>query len=376
MEYLSRVLSYTTSTMPFRFHPLYAKLKLCHLMFADDLLLFSKGDIDDLLLFSKGDIGSIMKILRSFATFSCASGLQMNNSKTNAYFNGVLTCVKKDILQATGFIEGQLPFRYLGVIITCGKIKKSDCNILIEKTISRIRSFRSKKLAYAGRFILFNSVPKVSWDKVCAPKQKGGLGIRDSQAWNLATIGKLVWWIYCSPDRLWVKWISQIYLKGVNLSEYSLNVKVILSAVDMHWHPYIWNSLCLPNHQFMGWLIAREAIVLKDRLCRLGVAPDDYCLICGIAAKTPSHLYQECEYSKQIFEEMARLCGVLFSAAKFIQWITTSQISTLEKGVILCLLLAAQYHIWMQRNKARVEGCIMRPEVLCQMIKREVKIWL
>ncbi|XP_074290503.1 uncharacterized protein LOC141617216 [Silene latifolia] len=88
MEYLSRVLRFTTTTMPFKFHPLCGSLQLSHLMFADDLLLFSKGDIP-----------SIMVLLRSFATFPCASGLQLNPTKTNAYFNGVSSGVKKDILQ-------------------------------------------------------------------------------------------------------------------------------------------------------------------------------------------------------------------------------------------------------------------------------------
>ncbi|XP_074265375.1 uncharacterized protein LOC141587805 [Silene latifolia] len=78
MEYLSRVLGYVTENMGFRYHPTCGKIKLSHLMFADDLLLFSKGDV-----------GSIMVLLRAFATFSRASYLHMSPTKTNAYFNGV-----------------------------------------------------------------------------------------------------------------------------------------------------------------------------------------------------------------------------------------------------------------------------------------------
>ncbi|XP_074299812.1 uncharacterized protein LOC141630982 [Silene latifolia] len=243
MEYLSRIMAYTTEHMNFKYHPLYGQLKLSHLMFADDLLLLSKGDVS-----------SIMVLLRSFATFSVASGLQMNNTKTCAYFNRVLGWVKKDILQIYGVIESQLPFRYLGVPITCGRMSKGDCNILVEKLVRRIRSFGTKKLSYSGRLVLVNSVltalysywinifvipkgvlnkvnaicrnylwdgspdfirvPRVSWAKVCAPKSEGGLGIKDSIIWNHASIGKLVWWVYCSPDRLWVKWVNQLYIKG------------------------------------------------------------------------------------------------------------------------------------------------------------------
>ncbi|XP_074289422.1 uncharacterized protein LOC141614574 [Silene latifolia] len=126
----------------------------------------------------------------------------------------------------------------------------------------------------------------------------------------------------------------------------------------------------------MGWLIAREAMLLKDRLHRLGVATDDRCLICGAAAETHTHLFLECSYSKLIFEEMARLCGIILPSTGYIQWIGLSQVSDLKKGVILCFFQAAHYHIWMQRNRARLDGCIMRPKILCKMIKREAKTWL
>ncbi|XP_074317278.1 uncharacterized protein LOC141653416 [Silene latifolia] len=99
-----------------------------------------------------------MVLLRSFSTFSHTSGLQMNSSKTNAYFNGVSSWIKKDILEISGFQEGHLPFRYLGVPITCGRMTNSDCSILVEKLVSRIRSFGTNKLSYSGRLVLVTSV--------------------------------------------------------------------------------------------------------------------------------------------------------------------------------------------------------------------------
>ncbi|XP_074313673.1 uncharacterized protein LOC141648862 [Silene latifolia] len=72
IEYLSRILDRVTTTM--KFHPLCGQLRLSHLLFADDLLLFSKGDSQ-----------SIMILLRAFATFSVATGLQMNAMKSNIY---------------------------------------------------------------------------------------------------------------------------------------------------------------------------------------------------------------------------------------------------------------------------------------------------
>ncbi|XP_074313823.1 uncharacterized protein LOC141649019 [Silene latifolia] len=340
MEYLSRILHYTTTSMPFKHHPLCSKMKLTHLMFADNLLLFSKGDIE-----------SIMILLRSFATFSCASGLQMSPAKTNAYFNGVQHWVKLDILQVAGFTEGQLPFRYLGVPITCGRMKKSDCNILVEKLVSRIRSFGSRKLSYDGRLLLVNSVltalysywvnifvipkgvlnkvnvicrnylwdgsadyirvPLVSWEKVCSPKHEGGLGIRDSLAWNYATIGKLVWWIYCCPNRVRDmlasgysndQWI--LSTKGYSVSQgYELLRNKFQSMV---WSSHIWNNWCLPKHQFVGWLIQRNALQLKGKLFSLGIVSDDLCMLCSNASETVEHLFQNCEYSRRLLDLFPR----------------------------------------------------------------------
>ncbi|XP_074266302.1 uncharacterized protein LOC141588774 [Silene latifolia] len=132
--------------------------------FYTNLLGSSHDTIDVAKMWSRwerdqaGDVNSIMVLLRSFATFSCASGLQMNSTKTNAYFNGVHSWVKQDIIQVSRFQEGHLPFKYLGVPITCGRMKKSDCNILVEKLVSKIRSFGTKKLSYLGKLILVNSV--------------------------------------------------------------------------------------------------------------------------------------------------------------------------------------------------------------------------
>ncbi|XP_074293011.1 uncharacterized protein LOC141619896 [Silene latifolia] len=77
-------------------------------------------------LSSKGDVGSIMVLFRAFSTFSRASGLQMSPTKTSAYFRGVPGWVKDDILLVSGFYEEELPFKYLGIPITAGRLTKAQ----------------------------------------------------------------------------------------------------------------------------------------------------------------------------------------------------------------------------------------------------------
>ncbi|XP_074265679.1 uncharacterized protein LOC141588123 [Silene latifolia] len=397
MEYLSRVLTYVTDTMKFKYHPLCASLKLSHLMFADDLLLFSKGDV-----------GFIMVLLRAFATFSKASGLLMSPSKNSAYFNGVDAGVKQDILQVAGFSEGSLPFSYLGVPITAGRMKKAEGQILVEKLISRIRSFGSKKLSYAGRLVLVNSVltalynywvnifiipkgvlnrlnaicrsylwdgssellrvPLVSWEKVCAPRTEGGLGIRDSCSWNVAAMVCRV------RDKLSAGYQDGQWMldtKGYTVSSGYELVRNKFQAVS--WDKFVWSDWNVPKHSFVGWLIAREALQVKAKLFALGISQDDHCLICGSAGETHDHLFQQCSYSQRVLKMIADDVQVVLPAGALFAGIWSQVKSGVQQKVVMCAVMAAVYSIWMQRNRVRVEGSLLRPEVLIHQIRQLLK---
>lgn len=80
MEYLNRCLMQLTKNSEFRYHPRCKRLNLMHICFADDLLLFSKGDV-----------GSVTQLFEAFKLFSSASGLKANQSKSSIYFGGVAT---------------------------------------------------------------------------------------------------------------------------------------------------------------------------------------------------------------------------------------------------------------------------------------------
>ncbi|XP_074263657.1 uncharacterized protein LOC141586354 [Silene latifolia] len=222
----------------------------------------------------------------------------------------------------------------------------------------------------------FVRVPMVGWEKVCCPKSKGGLGIRDSFAWNIAAIGKLVWWVYYSPDRLWVKWVNQnghwlLDVRGYTLrSGYGL---IRHKFQNMPWHKQIWNSWSLPTHQFIGWIIAREALMLNDKLFSLGIAPDDDCLLCGKGGESHTHLFQTCEYSRRLLDEVSKVLRITLPVSNPLQRIADGQFSQVQKGVILSAISATFYHIWLQRNKARVDGVIQRPEILRDLIQKEIK---
>ena len=68
----------------------------------------------------------------------------------------------------------------------------------------------------------------VSWDKICRPRDLGGLGLYSTKARNLALLAKLNWRVMENPNSLWARtliakyclmalWMGDWELAGVGL---------------------------------------------------------------------------------------------------------------------------------------------------------------
>lgn len=79
MEALSRMLNETSSMEGFKFHPGCKNLGLTHLMFADDLMMFSKADVT-----------SIRMLLATMNQFHNIAGLKSNKAKSQMVLGGVI----------------------------------------------------------------------------------------------------------------------------------------------------------------------------------------------------------------------------------------------------------------------------------------------
>ncbi|XP_062118460.1 uncharacterized protein LOC133832091 [Humulus lupulus] len=254
MEYLSRIMGKVGERAGFRFHDHCEELRLNHLSFADDILLFCHGDFK-----------SVYLILQGLKLFSKTSGLFPSEEKSAIYCGGMEETKVQRILDASGFQRSSLPFRHLGVPICAKKNSAMECSVLLEKMTGRIRQWSTRNLSFAGRITLINSVlisihsywsqlfliPKrilkeinaicraflwhgttissnsggVAWEKIYRPKRAGGLGFRNILAWNKAALGKYVWAISSTKDDLWVKWINSVYIKDQVWWDYSAPVQ-------------------------------------------------------------------------------------------------------------------------------------------------------
>ncbi|GKA59909.1 RNA-directed DNA polymerase, eukaryota, reverse transcriptase zinc-binding domain protein [Tanacetum coccineum] len=206
----------------FKYHYGCKKLKITHLCFADDLLMFCHGD------------GSSVETIRnSLEEFSNYSGLKANMNKSTVFFGGMTEAEQRLILDTVPFPIGRLPVRYLGVPLITKKISATDCKPLVEKVRNRVMDWRNRSLSYAGRVQLIESVLSsmhVYWASVfLLPKNviyeinkilKGFLwcqGIKQLLEWNEVLLTRQLWKVASKEKTLWVKWINTERLKGKSI---------------------------------------------------------------------------------------------------------------------------------------------------------------
>lgn len=129
MEYFTTLIKKMSRNDGFSFHYHCKQLRLTQLIFVDDLMLFSKGNIQLVVL--------MVKTLKAFEE---ASGLMASLQKSAIYNGNVMEEIQQRIVEITKIKKGEFPFRYLGVSITSKSLSKGDCNILIDKMLKRINA--------------------------------------------------------------------------------------------------------------------------------------------------------------------------------------------------------------------------------------------
>ncbi|XP_074316002.1 uncharacterized protein LOC141652437 [Silene latifolia] len=240
-------------------------------------------------------------------------------------------------------------------------------------------------------------------------KAAGGLGIKKASTWNIASVGKLVNWIYVKADRLWIKWIDSVYLKGMDWNDYTpandstwtwktiCKVKEQLkhgfidncwaphqkgytishgydwlmgTAHTQHWTKIVWNEWNVPKHSFNSWLIMQGGLNTKVRLFSYGCCQDDLCILCAEQAETNEHLFTECKFSCQVQKSVEDWIERPFPSDS--ELLNTSDSSMKWKALAL-VLSCYRYTVWHQRNIARIQFSVTRPVIVAERMKMVVQ---
>lgn len=147
MEYLSRMIKISTANPDFNHHPKCSKLDITHLAFADDLMIFTRGDAE-----------SVRIISNTLHQFGKISGLQINPSKSKIFAAGISNDLYVELQNISNFPPGEFLVRYLGLPLIHGKIKCSHFAPPVEGISKRINEWTTSSLSYAGKLELIVAV--------------------------------------------------------------------------------------------------------------------------------------------------------------------------------------------------------------------------
>ncbi|XP_057808540.1 uncharacterized protein LOC131023021 [Salvia miltiorrhiza] len=194
-----------------------------HLLYADDILIFCKA--------TKTNVRTLLKVLNFYADIS---GQVFSPSNSQIIFSDRIAArTKRQVTRILALSTSDLPFTYLGVPMFRGKPKAFHLQAIHDRIVNKFARWKDLQLSMAGRLCLINSVissslthsmmmfrwPRsllknldtkcrnflwngdtskqpscsVSWDRVCAIKAEGGLGVRSFLTMNKSFLMKMAW---------------------------------------------------------------------------------------------------------------------------------------------------------------------------------------
>lgn len=213
---------------------------ITHMMFADDVVLFGPA--------TKREAEGFKECLDLYCNWS---GQEISLEKSGVFFSKNIKPQKASdlrcILQMGNISKDTV---YLGMPLFPSRSKNKTYGFTLDRITAKVEGWKSKMLSYAGRATLVKSVlsatpayalavtqlpenlcnkldQKVrafwwghtkkrslcikSWNKICTPKQAGGLGFRKMKDNNKALISKLAWQMAANEDKLWVRQFQRKY---------------------------------------------------------------------------------------------------------------------------------------------------------------------
>ncbi|GJR31850.1 RNA-directed DNA polymerase, eukaryota [Tanacetum coccineum] len=214
-----------------------SSVTLSHLFYADDAIFIGE--------WSRDNLKCIMHVLHCF---SLLSGLSLNLKKSQLLGVGIPDSTVSLAADMIGCSVLHTPFKYLGIPVGGNMNSIKAWDDIIYKIKKRLSNWKLNTLSIGGRLTLLKSVlgstplyymslykvPKtvlhsmesirrnffngiregdrkiswISWPKVLASRENGGLGVSSFYALNRGLLAKWMWRFLSNENSLWVRFIK------------------------------------------------------------------------------------------------------------------------------------------------------------------------
>ncbi|GJZ06511.1 RNA-directed DNA polymerase, eukaryota, reverse transcriptase zinc-binding domain protein [Tanacetum coccineum] len=353
----------------FRYHAGCKELKVTHLCFADDLMVFCHGDVHSLSLVKK-----------SLNEFSKYSGLLPNLKKSTVFFGSIKENLKYDLLKVVPFSVGTLPMKYLGVPLLAKCLGVNDS---IVKEIDKVMKNFLWDSSGSG-----NGRAKIAWKVVCRPKDQGGLGIKPLNEWNEVLLMKNIWKIMEQKQTLWVQWVNKVKLKGRSVWDIDIDVndswgwKKLMELRDRI-KPHIFHNIGNGKSTYVWYDKWHQLGPLSNIITRREIYDarfkDNDCVFDMIENNGDSvqHLFFECCFSKKIWNEIKGRILLNTTNYEWVDIISKTQDMHYNNSIKSILtkigLAACVYNIWRERNLRIFQNAKRREEDIAKIIMEDIK---
>ncbi|VFQ97173.1 unnamed protein product [Cuscuta campestris] len=389
----------------FTHHLRCAKLGITHIAFADDVMMFCRGNMD-----------SVTVLTNAIKEFSQVSGLHVNPLKSNIYLAGEIKDNKHDLLSLVSFPEGKLPVRYLGLPLTSQRASERDFASLVAKVDENIRKWNTRSLSPAGRLELVRSViqgVEGFWFQAF-PIHKTILdritSLCRTFVWG-SKFCKVAW----ADDTLWIQWVHSVYLQGSNFWTWIPSKKdshffkkiadvrdsllqkcgdrfmiednlcdigdmkatkvyeLLRSKASMRpWMKVIWQPYIPPRYSFTVWLTLRGRLPTKMNLHFIPM-DNRRCEFCHTEEETTQHLFFLCEITSLIWgtiKNWLKITPALSTLERSITWARRQRHNHCAKRKLWRLaILSTVYNIWRSRNGVYFDKQPIHADTIINKIK-------
>jgi hypothetical protein len=308
-EGLSRALESTKSNREFEGIAIYPTLRVTHLLFVDDVIIFCNG--------SRRDAGKLHDILD---LFSLATGMVINGGKSMIITQNM---DEEEIEEYRNFFSFEIKgldagLKYLGFHLKPNSYKKVDWMWLLAKMEKRLNIWSFKWLSQEGRLVLVKSVlevipvywmslawipkgimekirklclkflwegaqdkfviPWVKWSSLALPKYLGGWGLKNIFLFSKSLAANSSWRLI-TTDSLWTQVVIQKYIRPASIQDWIRNPlkrfplasiiwKALVSSFDVIGDSLAWR-IGKGNQVWIGrdpWPGCRGAHILSENL--------------------------------------------------------------------------------------------------------------
>nr|GEU88507.1 RNA-directed DNA polymerase, eukaryota [Tanacetum cinerariifolium] len=399
-------------------------VNISHMFYADDAVFVGQ--------WCDKNISTIIHVLECFHR---VSGLSINMCKSKIMGINVDSDRLNDAVTKLGCLVLNRPFSYLGLIVGGSMSWITAWREVVDRVKNRLSKWKMKTLSIGGRLTLLKSIlgsmpiyhmamyrvptsmlqtlesircqffngyelnsrktSLVSWNKVLASKDKGGLGVSSFYALNRSMLVKWVWRFRTQPNSLWAKVIKAIH--GINLLN-DMNIKVGNGNNTSFWEDIWIGNTCfksqfprlyaLENHKtssvglklsqqsmvssfrrilrggaeqdqtmnIHAWKVKNDALATRFNLSRRGIGINSInCGIFDIGVETSDHLFFPCNMSRQVSRLIMRWWNVPYdefeSYEGWIEWFSNLRLPYKNKMMLEGVFYVLWWHLWTFRNR-------------------------